>query len=94
MTRLSRAYDRARVLLGGKDFPTLTRPASELVDLLAEFGFRPRAQFRYSLPPQGLRQVMPQWVKYGAVRWAFGSAPRNRFSSCGNECIFHFARAR
>jgi ubiquinone/menaquinone biosynthesis C-methylase UbiE len=91
-TRMNRFYEALRVKLGGADFPTIARPASELTALLEEFAFEHRDAFRYSLPPYALRRFLPNDAIYNLIRFLFGAAGRNRTAWAGNECLFHFKR--
>jgi ubiquinone/menaquinone biosynthesis C-methylase UbiE len=89
-TKVNRLYEAIRVKLGGADFPTTARPASELTALLKEFAFEQHGVFRYSLPPYALRRFLTQGVSYHLIRFLFGAAGRNRAARWGNECLFHF----
>jgi ubiquinone/menaquinone biosynthesis C-methylase UbiE len=89
-TKLNRLYEALRVKLGGADFPTTARPASELTSIIGDFGFEPRGVFRYSLPPYAIRRFLSQGFSYNLIRFLFGAAGRNRMAQCGNECLFHF----
>jgi len=89
-TKANRLYEAIRVKLGGTDFPTTARPASELTAFLKEFDFEQLSDFRYSLPPYALRRFLSQGVSYNLIRFLFGAAGRNRAARCGNECLFHF----
>jgi 2-polyprenyl-3-methyl-5-hydroxy-6-metoxy-1,4-benzoquinol methylase len=89
-TKLNRLYEAIRVKLGGADFPTTARAASELEALLAESAFEHCDTFRYSLPPYAIRRFLSQGVSYNLIRFLFGAAGRNRAARCGNECLFHF----
>jgi ubiquinone/menaquinone biosynthesis C-methylase UbiE len=91
-TQINRFYEAVRVKLWGSDFPTIARPASELIALLQEYSCERCGTFRYSLPPYALRKFLTQDVSYKVIRCLFGTAGRNRAASCGNECIFQFRR--
>jgi 2-polyprenyl-3-methyl-5-hydroxy-6-metoxy-1,4-benzoquinol methylase len=91
-TWMHRFYEGIRVKLGGADFPTTARPASELTALLEEFGFEARDGFRYSLPPHAFRRFLTDDASYKLIRFLFGAVSRNRAAWAGNECLFHFKR--
>jgi ubiquinone/menaquinone biosynthesis C-methylase UbiE len=91
-TRMNRLYETLRVKLGGADFPTIARPASELTALFEEYACEYHDAFRYSLPPYAVRRFLTQGVCYNLVRLLFGAAGRNRAAWCGNECLFRFKR--
>ena len=91
-TRMNRVYEALRVKLGRADFPTVSRPASELTGLLEKCGLEQRDAFRYSLPPFALRRVLTQSASYNLIRLLFGAAGRNSAAWAGNECLFHFKR--
>jgi SAM-dependent methyltransferase len=90
ISRVNRIYDSVRIRLGGAEFPTILRPASELVAILSDFGFEPCRTFRYSLPPLSLGKLLSQRASYKTIRRLFGTALHNRAGWLGSECIFHF----
>jgi 2-polyprenyl-3-methyl-5-hydroxy-6-metoxy-1,4-benzoquinol methylase len=89
-TRMNRSYEAFRVKLGRADFPTVARPASELIELLEKYGLEQGNAFRYSLPPHALRRFLSQRASYNLIRLLFGTAGRNRAACLGNECLFQF----
>jgi ubiquinone/menaquinone biosynthesis C-methylase UbiE len=91
-TRVNRLYEAIRVKIGGAEFPTIARPASEVKALVEEYGCEYRDAFRYSLPPYAVRRFLTQAVSYNLIRFLFGTTGRNRGAWCGNECLFHFKR--
>lgn len=91
-TRINRLYEKFRVKLGGADFPTIARPASELKTILEESGFEGCEVFRYSLPPYVLLRLLTNEASYGLIRLIFGTARQNLARSCGNEYLIKLRR--
>lgn len=92
ITYLIRAYKSFRAKVLGGEFPTVTRPSSELLRMLSELGFQSCGAFRYSLPLPGVRRLLSQGLSHGAIRFVYGTAAHNRMRWLGNECIYHLRR--
>ena len=89
---LNRAYAAVRNRFPGSGFSTVLRPGAEVESAFRDFGFQAVETFRYSLPLPGLRKLLPQELKYRAIRHLYGYAGRSRMAWLGNECIYHFRR--
>jgi 2-polyprenyl-3-methyl-5-hydroxy-6-metoxy-1,4-benzoquinol methylase len=89
-SRYSRLYGAVRRGLFGGEFRTVARPRSELVKVFSDLGFEMSASFSYSLPLPGFRRMIPQGLRYRAIRSLYGNVARNRRSWLGNECLFRF----
>lgn len=94
INRLGRKLDVVRNLVNPPTIPLILHTSSEVTDVFNQLGYGIRGAYRYALPPPGVRFLLSQAALYRIVRTMHGTALHNRLPCLGDECIYHFSRAR